>query len=100
MTLELATHHSGSLLEGLKTHPQLEQWLDSDYPLSINTDDPGVFDTTATKEWRLLQKAYNLSREKLNDIVIKSMDYAFCDASTKETVVKRIQEKLATLNRA
>jgi len=43
MTLELAKHLSGSILDGLKMHPQLASWIQKDHPFSIGTDDPGVF---------------------------------------------------------
>lgn len=54
MTTELVEKHSGrSLVEGLKRHPQLEQWLRNKHPICICTDDPGVFNADATQEFVL-----------------------------------------------
>jgi len=86
MTLELAKDFHGSLMDGMKQHPQLPQWLESNHPISINTDDPGVFDTNPTKEWRLVQETYGLSLERIQQVLLESMDQAFCDTATKERI--------------
>lgn len=91
MTLELAKDFHGSLLDGMKQHPQLPQWLESNHPISINTDDPGVFDTNPTKEWRLVQETYGLSLERIQQVLLESMDQAFCDAISKERIKTQIR---------
>jgi adenosine deaminase len=54
MTTELVEKSSGgSLVDGVKRHPQLQKWLQDKHPLCICTDDPGVFDTNATQEFVL-----------------------------------------------
>ncbi|CAJ1959686.1 unnamed protein product [Cylindrotheca closterium] len=93
MTLELAKDFHGSLLDGMKQHPQLPLWLESNHPVSINTDDPGVFDTDPTKEWRLVQETYGLSLERIQQVLLESMDQAFCDTATKDRI--KTQMKLA-----
>lgn len=92
MTLELATNFSGNLIEGLKCHPRLQHWLDTNYPISVSTDDSGVFHTDPTKELLLLAMAYNLSEEDIQRIVLQSTQHAFCDDTTKsriETMMER-----------
>jgi adenosine deaminase len=93
MTLELAEKSSGgSLLEGMARHPQLRGWLlDTNHPLAISTDDPGVFHTTPTKELVLLQKAYHLKLQDLQKIVLGSVDYAFAKAEMKRIVKERMK---------
>ena len=91
MTLELAKHYSGSLLEGLKKHPQLKNWLEQKHPISIGTDDPGVFHTTATKELLLLQKAFGLHKSDLQRISLESIDQAFCSNITKTIILERMK---------
>lgn len=93
MTLELALHHGGSLLGGMKRHPQLEKWLDSQYPISINTDDSGIFCTNLTKEFLLVANAFGLGKDDLANIVMKSVDHIFDRAERedlKQDVLKRI----------
>ncbi|KAG7362775.1 adenosine deaminase [Nitzschia inconspicua] len=100
MTLELAERNSGgSLLEGLSRHPQLKRWLfETNHPLAISTDDPGVFHTTATKELVLLQKAYSLTNADLQKIVEQSMDYAFANQETKYFIKQRIKDRFQMIN--
>lgn len=85
MTLELAQKTGGNLLEGLQQHPQLHYWLEQNHPLSISTDDPGVFHTTPTQELLLLARACKVSKQRLQQISINSMDQAFCSDELKAT---------------
>jgi adenosine deaminase len=95
MTLELATSFHGNLVEGLKCHPRLGRWLEY-YPISVSTDDSGVFHTDPTKELLLLAIAYNLNEDSLKKIVVQSMDYAFCDDKTKERLKEAMSTNLAS----
>lgn len=94
MTLELARSFHGNLIEGLKCHPRLGHWLESDYPISVSTDDSGVFHTDATKELLLLAIAYNLDEASLKDIVMQSIDHAFCDEKTRERLKEAMKTRL------
>lgn len=77
MTLELAMHHHGNLLDGMKMHPQLGKWLERGYPISISTDDWGLFSTNLTKELLLVAKAYNLGETELEGIMMGSIGHIF-----------------------
>ncbi|GAX15340.1 adenosine deaminase [Fistulifera solaris] len=97
MTLELAQHVRGHLMEGLQQHPQLREWLDTQYPLAIGTDDPGVFDTNPTKELWLLCRAFDLNVSIICRLVEQSMEYAFCDEATKRRLQEDIHEEMLLL---
>jgi len=97
MTLELASHHSGSVLAGLERHPQLGEWLQQSHPFSISTDDPGVFHTNSTKELILLQKAFHLSDKDICSMIVSSMDYAFCSIDTRSSIQMNIQSRIDEL---
>jgi len=92
MTLELAKVAQGNLIEGLRRHPALRHWLEIQYPIVVATDDPGVFSTTATQELVLLIKAFGLKKERVKDIVTSSMDYAFCDDTTRIRIKKAMEQ--------
>lgn len=79
MTLDFALHHEGSLIDGIKMHPHLKQWVESNYPISINTDDSGIFCTTLTKEYLLISKVFELDEKKLSEIILDSVDHVFDD---------------------
>jgi len=67
------------LIDGIKMHPHLTKWIDLKYPISINTDDSGVFCTNLTKEMMLVAKAFDLDEKKLSEIVLSSVDHVFDD---------------------
>jgi adenosine deaminase len=90
MTLELATSCHGYLVEGLRSHPQLEYWLSSNYPFSVSTDDSGAFNTNPSKELLLLAMAWSLTPEKVEQIILQSIDHAFCDEATKSLLRERM----------
>ena len=97
MTLELAKLADGNLVHGLHQHPTLQHWLESGHPLTVATDDPGVFDTNATQELILLTKAFDLDRKRIGRLVLQSMEYVFCDKETKNEVSARIEQRLCEL---
>ena len=95
LTCELHKHPNsssddGSLVEGLALHPQLPAWIRQQHPVSIGTDDPGIFDTSQTKELLLVHHTFGISPEELQNIVLQSMEFAFCNNETKELVKARI----------
>ena len=82
MTLELAGGAAGggegeSLASGLRKHPTLKHWLDIGYPVSISTDDAGVFNTTATNELALVCEAFGMDAWRITGIVWASLDHVF-----------------------
>ena len=79
MTLDFASHHEGSLIDGIKMHPHLKKWIECNYPISINTDDSGIFCTNLTKEYMLIAKVFELDERKLSEIVLDSVEHAFDD---------------------
>jgi adenosine deaminase len=99
MTLELAMHHGGNLMDGLKSHPQLEKWIDMRYPFSINTDDSGIFCTNLTKEYLLVAKVFGLSNEELSNIVIRTIDHIFDTAKNRESLRALVLQRVEMLKR-
>jgi adenosine deaminase len=91
MTLELAHHVHGHLVEGLRTHPQLGYWLKTKYPFSVSTDDPGVFNTNPSKELLLLALAWELDFSDLRRLVLNSVEHCFCDDRTKKLLTKQMK---------
>lgn len=91
MTLELAKHVGGNLIHGLQEHPQLKYWLETKFPISIGTDDPGVFNTNATQEYLLLAKAWNVSQVYLKQISLDSIDQGFCSNALKTSIKDKME---------
>lgn len=98
MTLELAKHVEGDLVHGLRQHPRLKHWIDTNYPISINTDDPGVFDTDSTKEHVLLAEAFGIKDADVFVAIIEnSVDQIFEADEFKTNLRKSISRQMETL---
>lgn len=95
MTLELATHYEGDLVHGLRRHPRLSKWLENDYPCSINTDDPGIFNTDSSLEFLLLVDAFGFQNPaRIVSIVMDSIDHAFESDDFKAKMTGLVTSKI------
>ena len=60
-------------LSSYDEHPIFERLFQANYPISINSDDYGVFNTTLSKEYELMQTAYGISNDKLVNLTGKDV---------------------------
>lgn len=79
----------------LSSHTMLCHWLETGYPVAICTDDPGIFDTTPTKELWMVQEEFGCD---LASLTLQSIQYAFCDAATKNQILARTRERVTRLH--
>jgi adenosine deaminase len=93
MTLELARHDGShlTLREGLAQHVNLRSWLEAEHPVSLCTDDPGVFGTSLTTELWLVAHTFALDVPDLVRLEEASVAFAFCDAATRASVQAEMQ---------
>ncbi|KRT86312.1 hypothetical protein AMK59_1091, partial [Oryctes borbonicus] len=64
----------------------VSEWIKNDFPFSISTDDKGVFNTTLSKEYELLQKNFNLNEHDLWKIAFNSINQSFADDVEKNNL--------------
>lgn len=64
-------------LASLSEHPTLQWLLRANHPVSINTDDAGVFGTTPSQELALVARTYDLSREEVARLARAPLHHAF-----------------------
>lgn len=57
-------------------------------PLSLQTDDKGVFSTSLSEEYYLAAQTFELSKRELWELSLTAVNYIFEDDSTKECVRK------------
>jgi adenosine deaminase len=109
MTLELHHHHSsesscelhGNLVCGLQRHTGLTYWFQTQHPMAICTDDPGVFSTNPTQELWLLHNAFSfLSLSDLCSMVFRSLDFAFCSQDVIKHIRRQIHGRLHMIHSA
>ncbi len=55
-------------IKDLSEHPNLKKLLDNNYPISINTDDKSVFNTTLSNEYYLFAKTFKLNKDEIERI--------------------------------
>lgn len=89
----------GNLVGGLKRNETLRHWIEQRHPMAVCTDDPGVFDTNATRELWLLATTFHWSNEHLaTAIVLPSLRYAFDQKNiVQQQVYERIRMRVDTV---
>jgi adenosine deaminase len=98
MTLELAKHVEGDLTDGLRRHPRLSRWISIEYPISVSTDDPGIFNTDPITELMLLSEAFQMSEPwHLIRIILDSISHSFESNDFKSKLCERFQRKIKSI---
>jgi adenosine deaminase len=100
MTLELTSQTEGNLIDGLRNHPNLASWLSSGYPISISTDDPGIFHTDSTQELLLLKEAFDVNPVDLVHLVLLSIEHIFETECFRQKLTKSINEQIEKIIRS
>lgn len=75
-----------------RDHP-IARLRDRGVRVTVSTDDPPFFDTTMTKEYEGLERAFGWDEEVFADLNRIALDAAFCDAATKEKIAKRLEAR-------
>ena len=78
-TLELSVHSQ---------HPTLQRWLQMNHPISICTDDSGVFNTNITNEYRILAREFDLTSAQILSIARNTIEQIFECEEVKESLQK------------
>lgn len=98
--LEVNSERMKHLAQGLCFHPMLKHWLDKSYPISISTDDFGIFCTDSTQEWKLLVESFDLKNDtsKIVGILMNSIQHSFESDTFKDWLKGVVLERLDLLH--
>ena len=77
--------------EKLTDHP-INMFVEKGVKVSVSTDDPPFFHTTMTREYEDLASTFGWDEERFQNVNIDSMQAAFCDAATREAMIKKLKE--------
>jgi len=67
---------------GLADHP-VRRYFEEGLMVTINTDDPAMFETSLSKEYQLLQENFGFSNDHLRELARNSFEAAFLPAEKK-----------------
>ena len=92
ITLEVCPGSNVSLgiYKGLRDHP-IAKLRERGVKVTVSTDDPPFFHTTMRDEYLGLAKTFGWGEEVFADLNRTALDAAFCDAATREAVLKRLE---------
>jgi aminodeoxyfutalosine deaminase len=68
--------------QNLTDHP-VKRYFDEGLMVTINTDDPAMFETSLSKEYQLLQENFGFSDDHLRELARNSFEAAFLPAEKK-----------------
>lgn len=63
-------------------------------PVSLNTDDPGLFQTSLTEEFQKAVRFFQLSQEEVHRIVLQGVHSAFLPHGEKMLLMRQFQEEM------
>ena len=64
-------------VRALKDHP-VRRLFEAGVPLTLNTDDPGIFDTTLAREFALARDVFGFQPAELDVVAANAYRFAFC----------------------
>lgn len=70
------------VISNLKDHP-VKSFIDMGIPVSINTDDPKMFNNSLAEEYQSLEDTFHYSYQDIQEIIIKSIDTMWLEEKEK-----------------
>ena len=83
-------------MSDLRNHPA-QHILAADHPISVCTDDKGLFGITLTDEFHTLDKLFDVGAASLLRLSRNSAQYAFCDKDLKVRIDSYIEKAQSLL---
>jgi adenosine deaminase len=80
----------------LERHP-LPRLLDAGVTVTINSDDPSLFNTSISDDYATLVEPFGLSVEQIDEIVLSGFRSSFLPAERKQALVADVQRELDSL---
>ncbi|GHO42566.1 adenosine deaminase [Ktedonospora formicarum] len=78
-------------------HHSLPKLLEAGIPITVNTDDPPLFNTTLNQEVELLHSAFELDLPTINEILLNGIRYSFLPDERKASLIEDFEREMQTL---
>eukprot|EP01094_Clydonella_sp_ATCC50884_P000335 TRINITY_DN10261_c0_g1_i1.p1 TRINITY_DN10261_c0_g1~~TRINITY_DN10261_c0_g1_i1.p1 ORF type:complete len:348 (-),score=80.94 TRINITY_DN10261_c0_g1_i1:95-1096(-) len=78
-------------------HHLRELLIEHGHPVSLATDDRGIFATSLSQEHSIAMGTFALTRSQMLSITRDAISHAFCSERTKETVLQGVEKTAAAL---
>jgi aminodeoxyfutalosine deaminase len=82
--------------DSLETHP-LPQLLDDGLYVTLNTDDPPMFNTTLTDEFQRCADTFNLDADIISRLILNAFNAAFLPSAERDALTQQAAAKLEKL---
>lgn len=69
------------------------------FPVTLNTDNAGIFQTNMTNEFSLAVKTFNLTWDETKLLALNSLVYGFMNSNDKAALINRWREEITALER-
>lgn len=80
----------------IRAHP-LRRLYEAGVPLSVNSDDPPLFNTTLNDEVMLLASEFSFDIATIDDILLNAVRHSFLPTDQKDALQKRFASEMASL---
>jgi adenosine deaminase len=83
-------------IDDLGMHPLRRLWS-AGVPVTLNTDDPQMFNTTLTEEYRIAALRFGFTVEELAEISLNAVRFALMHESERIGMVRQFEDEFANL---
>jgi aminodeoxyfutalosine deaminase len=83
-------------VSGWDDHP-FRQLYDAGVPVTVNSDDPPMFNTTLTQEYRELVDRFGFSIAEIEEIALVAVEHSFLADSERADLVREFRDEFARL---
>jgi len=81
------------VIKSMEEHP-FKLFQEKKIPVSINTDDPKMFNTSLAEEYQALSEAFSLNKEEMYTIIIDSINTTWLKNEEKEKLIYEFENEL------